>query len=395
MPAAAPLMPEVDFAYDELPDLHEVLDRLREHGPVVPVKFHGAPVWLILGHAELSRAFLDNERFDPSDGYLEMNGAPLGKNLLSMTGEEHRVSRAIVTAPFLPGKVRSYVEPLIEPVAHELLDRIAGQPEVEFVEAFARPFPLTVITRLLGIPVSDEALFLEWAAKLFDYPWDPDGAMRAKAQFDGYMLGLIAERRRRPSDDFVSLLVEAEFEGQKLDDERILGFFRLLFPAGSDTAFKNAGSLFACVLGDPALRDLARRGAAERAAIVTEALRWQPPTALLPRRASADVELGGAQIRGGDWTLFGITAANSDPQVFAQPRRFDPARDNRELISFGRGPHFCLGVHLARRELETALKAVLERYPDMRLTPGKPVEFVSAVLRGPRALWVQPSGAAA
>ena len=105
-----------------------------------------------------------------------------------------------------------------------------------------------------------------------------------------------------------------------------------------------------------------------------------------------DIKLGDAHIKKGDWVLFGITAANRDPKVFPNPHKFDPSRDNRELISFGRGVHFCLGMHLARRELETALKVVFERYPNIRLKPGSKVEFVGGVLRGPRELWVEPYG---
>lgn len=394
MPATAPLMPHIDFAYDELPNLHEILEELRAHGPVVSVKNHGSPTWLILDHAELNRAFTDNVHFDPSEGYLASTEIPMGRNLLALTGEEHRVTRAMVAPSFLPAKSRTYIESLIEPVAHELLDRIGGKDEVEFVGAFTRLFPFSIITRLLSIPVTDENLFLEWAVKLIDYPWDPEGSLRAKAGFDAYMVDIIEERRRRPADDFVTMLTQAEFQGEKLDNERILSLFRILFPAGSDTTYKAGGSLFACVLADPELRAMALKGDAERAAIVTEGLRWQPPTCLLPRMACADVELGGVQISRGDWILFGITPANSDPKVFPDPRRFDPLRDNRELISFGRGTHFCVGMHLARRELETALRVVLQRFPDIRLTPGKKVEFVSAVLRGPRELWVQPYGRA-
>src|SRR5262249_29424639 len=147
----------------------------------------------------------------------------------------------------------------------------------------------------------------------------------------------------------------AEYEGQTLSDERILAFLGLLFPAGSDTAYKNGSSLFARLLDDPALCALARGSDKDRESIVAEGLRWQPPIAFLPRRASADVEFGGAHITEGDWMLFGITAANNDPKVFPEPRRFDPARDNRELLTFGRSSHFCLGMHVARRELETAL----------------------------------------
>lgn len=392
MQSVMPLMQTVDFAYDEVTNLHEILDELRAHGPVVPVRYLGGTVWLILAHRELSQAFNDLEHFDPGEGYSLIAAPSQGRTIQTMAGEEHRVSRAMVVPPFLPSRARAYVSSLIEPVAHEILDRIEGQGEVDFVQAFARPFPFTVITRLLSIPVSDEALLLEWAVKLIDFPWDPEGALRAKSEFDAYMQHLLDDRRRHPTDDFISSLVTAEFDGQRLDDERIMAFFRLLFPAGSDTTYKNAGSLFACVLADPELKAQARRGEREREAIVTEALRWQPPTALLPRMASGDTELGGVRIRKGDWLLFGITAANSDPQVFPDPRRFDPARDNREIITFGRGVHFCLGMHLARRELEVALKVVLERFPNIRLAPDRPVEFVGGVLRGPRELWVHPQG---
>ena len=394
MDALAPLLPEVDFAYDEVPDLHELIEKLRPHGPVVRIKYLGAPVWAIIDHAELNQAFTDLEHFDPGDGYRIISAPSMGNTLQTMQGEEHRVSRASVAAPFLPASVRGYVERMIEPIAHELMDRIADKREVEFVQAFTRPYPFTVITRLLGIPVRDEAMLLEWAVKLIDFPWDPQGALKSKAAFDAYMQGIIDDRRRNPTDDFVSMLVKVEFEGQKLDDERILSLFRLLFPAGSDTTYKNAGSLFACVLGDAEIRAQAMRGHEERAAIATEGLRWQAPTAMLPRMATGDIKLGNAHIKKGDWVLFGITAANRDPKVFPDPNRFDPSRDNRELISFGRGVHFCLGMHLARRELETALRVVFERYPDIRLKPDSKIEFVGGVLRGPRELWVQPYGKA-
>jgi cytochrome P450 len=393
MDALAPLMADVDFAYDEVTNLHDLIEELRVHGPVVRVKYLGAPVWAILDHAELNQAFNDLENFDPGDGYRIISAPSMGMTMQTMSGEKHRVARASVSAPFLPASVRSYVEKLIEPIAHELMDRIEGQQEVEFVQAFTRPYPFTVITRLLGIPVSDEAMLLEWAVKLIDYPWDPEGALRSKAAFDEYMTRIIEDRRRAPTDDFVSTLVKAEFEGKRLDNEQILSLFRLLFPAGSDTTYKNAGSLFACILGNAELRAMAHKGNKEREALATEGLRWQPPTALLPRMATGNVTLGGAHIRKGDWVLFGITAANRDPKVFPHAAKFDPMRDNRELISFGRGVHFCLGMHLARRELETALRVVFERYPNIRLKPGAEVEFVGGVLRGPRELWVQPYGA--
>jgi cytochrome P450 len=383
------LMPEIDFAYDDALDLHERLSELRGHGPVVPVRYHGDRVWLILDHALLKQSFEDYVHFDPAQGYSLISGPSQGRTLQTMSGEEHRVSRGLVAPPFMPARIRALIEPLMEPIANELLDRIEGEHDVDFVPAFTRPYPFLIITRLLCIPVDDEAQLLEWAVKLIDFPWDPEGALKAKDGFYAYIQRVIDDRRAAPRDDFVSMLVQSEYEGERLSDERILSFLALLFPAGSDTSYKNAGSLFACVLADPALRERAMRSDKDREQIVTEALRWQPPTALLPRMASADVELGGVSIRKGDWTLFGITAANSDPAVFPDPRRFDPDRDNREMLTFGRSNHFCVGMHLARRELETALLVVLQRFPKIQLKADEPIEFVGAVLRGPRSLKVK------
>lgn len=387
MPATQ--MPDVDFSRAELPDLHQVLAALRAQGPVVRVMHHGAPCWLITRFAELREAFADEEHF-PSEAAYRVHSEPsMGRTIQTMSGDMHRRYRGLVSNAFFPRPVRGYVESIIEPEARRWLDGIAGKPRVDMVAAFSRPFPFSVITRMLGIPVHDEGLFLEWALKLIDYPWDPEGALRARAGFDAYMLPLIAERRRDPGEDMVSLLATVEVEGQRLEDEEIMSFFRLLFPAGSDTTYKNLGSLLAYVLAEPALRERAMGTDADREAIVQEGLRIEPPTSLLPRRCVRERELGGQRIRAGDWILFGITAANNDPAVFPEPQRFDPDRKGKNL-AFGHGEHFCLGSHLARRELEVALKAVFTQYPGMRLAPGERVEIVSAVLRGPRALWVEP-----
>ena len=202
---------------------------------------------------------------------------------------------------------------------------------------------------------------------------------------------LIASRRESPEEDVISVLASAELEEQQLDDEEILSFCRLLFPAGSDTTYKNLGSLLYALLSKPALRELAQHGDAQREAIVQEGLRWEAPTALLPRMCSKDTQLGGMDICDGDWVLFGITAANNDPEVFPDPRVFDPKRDNKNL-AFGHGEHFCLGSHLARRELECAIKRVLQRFPRMTLMAEHPVTMSQAVLRGPESLWVRPQG---
>lgn len=391
MAAPTVLMPDIDFAYAEVPNLHELLQELRQSGPVVSVQYHGRPTWLILGFEELTRAFSDEIHFQSAATYM-LHGEPsMGRTLQTMAGDQHRINRGLVSRSFFPKEVRDHVESLIEPTANELLDTVEGKQEIDFIQYFSRPFPFRVITRLFGIPVKDEAKLLEWALKLIDYPWDPAGAVQARHDFADYLKPFLDERRTDPGSDLLSMLATAEFEGQRLSDEEIYSFARMIYPAGSDTAYKNGGSLLYAILSDAKLRALAQAGEKEREAIVYEALRWESPVALLPRMCSQTVELGGVEIKGGEWTLFGITAANSDPAIFPQPRQFDPNRTHKNL-AFGNGVHFCLGSNLARRELETAIKLIFQRFPNMQLAPNKSVQVVGAVLRGPKELWVRPNG---
>jgi cytochrome P450 len=389
-----PLLPDIDFAHDEVANLHELLDQLRPHGPVVRVRYHGQGVWLITDYAELRQAFADEEHFQSAAAYRIHSEPSMGRTIQTMAGEEHRINRALVSHPFFPKQVRALGGTLLEPEAHRLMDELATTPQpLDLVQRLCRPYPFRVITRMLGIPVDDDDRFLEWALKLIDYPWDPDGALRARREFSAYLTPIIHQRRAEPGDDILSILAGVEFEGHHLTDEEILSFCRLLFPAGSDTTYKNLGSLLAAILAEPALIVRARGGDADRAALVQEGLRWQPPTALLPRMCSRDTNLGGVTIKQGEWVLFGITAANSDPAVFADPRRFDPARTGKNL-AFGHGVHFCLGSHLARAELETCIKVLFARFPGIALAEGHPVEIVQGVLRGPKALWVNLGPAA-
>jgi cytochrome P450 len=138
------------------------------------------------------------------------------------------------------------------------------------------------------------------------------------------------------------------------------------------------------------MRDLARGSDSDRDDLVQEGLRWEAPIALQPRTCSRDTTLGGVEIAAGSAMLFGVTAANRDAKVFEDPHRFMPERPNKhQHLAFGYGEHFCLGSHLARRELETAIKLLFERFPDMQLVPGSQIEILGCVLRGPREVRVR------
>ena len=387
-----PVLPEIDFAMAEAPNLHELLDETRRHGPVVPVRYLGETAYLVNRHRELREAFADEEHFASAAAYRIHSEPSMGRTMQVMEGAEHAMNRALVARPFLPGQVRHYVDGCISEEALRRIDAMEGRAEVDLVEAFTRPFPFSVITRLLGLPVHDEARFLHWAIKIIDYPWDPEGAVRARREFEAVLRPLVKKRRERPGEDVLSLLVTT-IEGRELTEAEIFAFCLMLFPAGSDTTYKNLGSLLHAILSTPGMRERTLESEKAREALVLEGLRWEPPTALLPRRCSARTELGGVTIESGTPMLFGITAANNDPEVFPEPRRFDPDRPNKnQHLAFGHGEHFCLGSHLARRELEKAIQLLFERFPGMEPVDERPVEIIGCVLRGPREVRVRLRG---
>jgi cytochrome P450 len=382
----SPSSQEIDFATAPAPDLHALLARMREQAPVVSGRLHGEPAWVITRHAELRAAFKDEAHFHSAT----IQEPLVGKTMQSMTGAEHRRNRDLISFAFVPSAIAAMTETLVEPLAHELLEELGGEDEIDLVSGFTRRFPAAVITRMLGIPVHDERQFLDWAIKLFQFPWDPTGARRAWQHFTDYLRPIMEERRRSPGPDLLSVLIGAELEGQRLTDSEILSFIGILYPAGSDTAFKSMGSMMFGVLTHPDVRDEALADPAARARIAEEAMRWEPPVALLPRRAAADTVLGGVEIRSGAQVIFAIAAANRDPRVFVRPDDFDPARPRlKESLVFGHGPHICLGAQLAREEMRVGLGAMLERYPGMTLVDADSVEIRGAILRGPRALRVR------
>lgn len=388
--AVQPILPEFDFAYAEAPDLHEILDGTRSQGPVVPILFHGELAYLITGYEAIREALADEEHFASEAFYRKSAEPSMGRNMQCMSGEAHRINRTIVSRSFLPRRIAGFIDGPIKEEAQRRVDALAEFDEIDLVEHFARPFPFSVIMRLLGLPVEDEPLFLEWALKLIDYPWDPEGAVRARDQFTDYLRPLLQKRRKSPEDDVLSVIATAEVEGNRLDDEAVFSLCRLLFPAGSDTAYKNLGSLLAATLSNEDARRFALGSDKDRDALVQEGLRWQAPVALQPRACSKSIRFHDVDIPAGAPMLFGLTAGNRDPEVFEDPHRFDPSRpNNHQHLAFGHGVHFCLGSHLARRELETGIKLLFERFPEMKLADGAKVEFSGCVLRGPKEVRVR------
>jgi cytochrome P450 len=379
----------IDFATDDVPDLHAILADLRGRSAVAPVHYHGKVAYLITRFRDLQAAFADDDTFPSAAAYLRHSGPVMGKTIQCMGGHEHRRNRGLVSTGFRPRLMKEFVETFLTPVAHDLVDAFVERGEGDLVRDYTMRYAFTVITRLLDFPPTDFDQLKHWGDKLIDFPWDPEGAKEASREFTAYLKPLVDERRERPGPDMLSALATAEVEGERLSDEEIFSFVRLLFPAGADTTYRGLGSLLFAVLTHREVFDAVRADPSVVPQVVHEALRWEPPTAMLPRFAPKDVVWAGTGIPAGSEVIFGITSANRDAEVFAHPERFDPDRKEREFLTFGHGLHFCLGSHLARRELEVSLRVLSERLPDLTLVEPQSVRITGTVLRGPKALPVR------
>ncbi|HTJ65689.1 MAG TPA: cytochrome P450 [Alphaproteobacteria bacterium] len=382
----APVMPEVDFGTDPLEDLYERIAILREQGHrVVPVRYIGETAWLILRYDDVTATFADEKHLPAADAY-ERTGMPsMGRILMAMRGEQHRVNRALAGSALLPGAIRRATESLLLPLANGLIDRFAERREIDLVAAYTRPYPFNVISRLLGVPIEDEGWIVGSLDRIIRLQWDREGALRARAELDEYLIPIVEKRRREPGEDLISQLATAEVEGRRLDQEEILSFLRLLYPAGAETTFLTMSALMREILTDRALYDRLIAHPEDRVAAVEEALRKEAPATMLPRYATNPVTIGGVEIPAGALLLLGSGAANHDPDVFPDPESFSLQRGANPHATFGRGAHFCMGSHLAREELRISLTLLLGRLPGLRLV-GPPGRSVGTVVRGIRTL---------
>lgn len=384
---------DVDFAAQDVADLDARLHELRAKTPAAWVKCFGQPCLMLTSHELVSAAFRDEATFPSAAFYGEVVTPVMGRTLQTMYGTEHRINRALVSPAFRQRLMPGYVQPLLEPVAHRLIDRFAANGEADLVAQFTKRYPFAVITHLLGVPPAAEEDIERWAIGLINIQWSYENALQCSAELCEFLAPIVAERRHDPEDDLISTLATTEVEGERLSDEEIFSFVRLLFPAGADTTYLGLGSTLYGLLTHPdqlarvrADPDTECRWAAE------EGLRWIPPASLLPRRCPDDVVWRGIPIPGGAQMVYAIAAANRDPAVFDHPDRFDVGRRPGGTLTFGFGAHFCLGAHLARAEMAVALAVVLDRLPGLHLVPGAEVRITGAVggfLRGPDHLPVQ------
>jgi cytochrome P450 len=342
--------------------------------------------WAIMSWSLASRVLRDAATFS-SAKYARTAEAVMGRNLLSTDPPEHTRYRELVAQAFSPRAIALWEAEVVRPVIHGLLERLAPRGGADLAREFTFRFPVEVIARLFGLPEGDLADFHRWGVELQCVLFDFERGVAASRNLTDYFLPVIHEHRRQPREDLLSGLIAAELDGGKLSDEEILGFMRLLLPAGLETTYRSAGNLLCALLTHPAQLEAVRERRGLLDAAVEESLRWEAPLTGGLRVATRDTELAGVPVAAGDKVYVCWGSANRDETRWPDAERFDLHREPKPHLAFGFGPHRCLGMHLARMEMRIALDAVLERLPGVRLDPAaRDVHITGEGFRSPAAL---------
>lgn len=393
------------FASDEInfgttADPYPLIASWRAHAPVlegdyrpkmglISAAYPDRKMFTVVGTAEVLQALTDTENFSNA-GYKFNIGATFGQGSISvMDNPEHGRWRRIFQKIFLPQYVKTWGETIVDPVVHDLMSRFVGRGSADLVEEFTLLYPFEVIYRQLALPTSDVRTFQRLSLGQTDYMhWNK--ATEAGEKLGAYFTALIEERRRDPGDDLVSLLATTEVDGEHLPELVLVSFLRQLMNAAGDTTYRGTSVLLTALLEDTDQLGAIRQDRSLIPQAIEEALRWDGPVAVQLRMAAKDVVLGGVHIPAGSLVDVVAAAANRDPAIYADPDRFDIFRERKPHYSFSRGPHICVGQHLARVEMTRALNAVLDHLPNLRLDPDKPrPEIRGTMMRVPKHIHVR------
>jgi cytochrome P450 len=227
---------------------------------------------------------------------------------------------------------------------------------------------------------------IAWRCRLISVGDDPARGFQAAQDLVTYLTPLMEHRKAEPTNDLLSKLVHAEVEGSRLTDEEVLGFLRLLLPAGAETTYRLTGSCLYALLAYPEVYEEVRADRSAIELLIEETLRWESPVQFVSREPTEDVEISGHPVPAGAMLSVVVGSANRDERHYTDPDRFELRRKNDDHLAFGFGAHFCAGSHLALLEARLALNALLDRLPNLRLDPAEECHVVGLAFRSPDRL---------
>lgn len=354
-----------------------VVDGWREQ-PVREIALDsGERAWLVTDMA-LVRSLLTDPRFSCAEAHrlgIRNNQSAIftRKNILDLDPPEHSRLRRLVASAFSAKRIRG-LRPRIQQLTEARLDAIAQQrPPLDLNSWLCFPLPIAVICEILGVPYADRDRFRDWSARVMaTTAYTQQEQQAALDSLTGYIGGLVAEKRREPDDSLLQALITARDENDRLDEDELVNLGFGLLVAGHETTANMLGKGLVALLDHPRQLAALRADPGSVRSVVEEVLRYVPlginPTGGLLRVTTCEVELGGVTIPPGSRVLANTQAANRDPATFPEPDHLDGSRaESEKHVTFGHGPHHCLGAQLARMELEIAFTSLLGRFPDLRL----------------------------
>ncbi len=382
-----------DVVSGDVRDPYTEMARLRREEPVQRIDFSGMPheeskpVFMVYRHEEVQQMLRDNETFS-SAIIIDAFGDVLGKHvMLGMDEPEHGRHRSLVAKAFSQKALARWEDELVGKVGNELIDQFAPRGRADLVKEFTFPYPTQIIAGLLGLPRKDYPQFQRWSISLLSFTINPDRGRAASEALQEYFTPILAARREEPREDLISGLAQAEIDGERLSDEEIFSFLRLLLPAGVETTYRSLGNMLFGLLSNTDQLDAIRADRSLLPQAIEEAVRWEPPLLTITRVATRDTELAGVPIPAGSSVMPMLGAANRQEDRYPDPDRFDIFRSARAHIGFGHGVHVCLGMHLARLEMRVALNLLFDRLPNLRLDPdGDDPHIRGQVFRSPTSL---------
>jgi cytochrome P450 len=369
--------PAAPFAITDGTARHARYAQLAAAGPVHRIALPtGEPAWLITGYAEVRQA-LNDPRLVRSDAALANVGrdllppevfAAVSHSMLNSNPPDHTRLRRLVTAAFTRRRVEQ-LAPRIQEITDDLIDAMASAEQVDLIDSFAYPLPITVICELLGVPTGRREEFREWSSVVVTGVLaGPDALIAAGTAMVGYLRELVDAKRAAPADDLLSALVAVRDGQDRLSEDELISMVFLLLVAGHETTVNLIGNGVRALLVHPEQLALLRGQPHRLADAIEELLRFDGPLQVTPFRWSAEaVDIGGVTIPAGEIVLTGLLAANRDPACTAQPGALDITRTDNPHLAFGHGIHHCLGMTLARLEGSIALGTLLARFPRLRL----------------------------